>query len=100
MDSGGKIKEAPLLIAIEVSADVRAVLAVVGILGGIFDDVNVGTLCWVSRPLDGSPGPSDAQGDAVQEFEFWNEEVVERVVPFPDPCPSIKDCLLVFMKDS
>ena len=55
--------------------DVRAVLAVVGILRGIFDDVNVGTLCWVSRPLDGSPGPSDAQGDTVQEFEFWNEEV-------------------------
>ena len=100
MDSGGKVKEAPLLIAIKVSADVRAVLAMVGILGGIFDNVDVGALCWVSGPLDGSPGPSNAQRDTVQDFKFWNEEVVNWVVPFPNPCPSVKDCLLVFMKDS
>ena len=99
MDGCGEVKEALLLVAIEVPADLRAILAVVGILRGGFDDVDMSVFCWVSRPLNWGAGPTDAFGDAVEEFKFRDEKVVEGLVPFPNPCPGIKDGLLVLMKN-
>ena len=66
MDSHGEIKQMSSLIAIEVVADLRAILAIVCILGQNLDHVNVGTFCWISRPLDGHTGPTDTGDDTVK----------------------------------
>ena len=66
MDSRGEIKQMSSLIVIEVVADLRAILAIVHILSRNLDHINVGTFCWISRPLDGRTGPTDAGDDTVK----------------------------------
>ena len=100
MDCRCKVKEAPLLIAVEVSADVRAVLAIVRVLGGDLDDVDMGALRCIGRPLDGGSRPTDARGNTVKKFKFGDEEIIDWVVSFPDPRPSQKNGLFVLMEES
>lgn len=76
----------------------RTVLAVVRVFGWSFDDIDVGTLCGICRPLNGYTRPTDTGGDAVEEFEFGDEEMVKGLVPFPNPCSSIEDGMLVFVE--
>ena len=65
------------------TADVRTILAAVGVLRWGLDDINVGMFCWICRPLDGYARPTDAVGNAVEEFKFQNKEMVKGLVPFP-----------------
>ena len=80
-------------------ADLRAVLAVVGILQWNLDDVNVSALCWISGPLDGGTRPTDAQDDAVKEFNLGDKEMVKGLIPFSNPCSGVEDRLFIFMED-
>ena len=99
MDGCVKIKELPLLIIIQMPADMWSVLAIVGVLGGNLDHIDMGMLCGICRPLNRGPGPADACDDTVEELDFWNEEVVEQIASCPDSCASIEDCLLMLMEE-
>ena len=79
--------------------DLRAILAVVGILRWNLDDVDVGTLCWISGPPDGGTRPTDAQDDTVKEFNLGDKEMVKGLIPFSNLCSGIKDHLFILMED-
>ena len=81
------------------SADMRSVLAVVGVLGGNLDRIDMGTLCGIHRPLNRGPRPADACDDTVEELDFWNEEVVERIASHPNSCAGIEDGLFMLMEE-
>ena len=79
-------------------ADLRAVFTIVCVLRWGLHNIDVSVLSGACRPLDRHPRPADAGDDTVEEFEFWDEEVVQGLVPFPNPHSSIKDSILVFME--
>ena len=59
----------------------------------------MGALCWIGRPLDGDTGPTDAQDNAVKEFNLGDKEMVKGFIPFSNPCSGVEDCLFILMED-
>ena len=59
----------------------------------------MGVLRWISGPLDGGTGPTDAQDDAVKEFNLGDKEMVKGLIPFSNPCSSVEDHLFILMED-
>ena len=83
---------------VKVTADLRAVFTIVHVLRWGLDDINVSTLSGVCRPLDRHSRPADAGDNAVEEFEFWDEEVVQGLVPFPNLAPGLRIAYLFLWK--
>ena len=77
MDSCCEVEEPPLLIAIQILADLRAILAIVGVLGGNLDRINMSALSGICRPLNRRSRPTDTCDNTVEELELGNEEVIE-----------------------
>lgn len=98
MDGGGEVKKMSPLIAVKVATDLGAVLAIVGVLGWILDNIDLGMLCCICGPLDGCTRPMDSGDNTVEEFKFWDKEMVDGFVASPNPCSSSKDGVLVLMK--
>jgi hypothetical protein len=98
VNSSGEVKETPSLFAVKMAANLRAILAIVGVLRWGLDDVNVGLLCRVCRPLDRHTRQTDADNDAVEEFKFWNEKMSEGLAPLPNPRSSVKNSMLVLVE--
>ena len=90
----------PLLIAIQIPADQRTILAIVGILGGDLDCVDVSVFSGICRPLNGGSELADAHDDAAEELKLRDVEVVELFVSFPNPRFGIKDSFFILMEES
>ena len=99
MDGSVKVEQPSSFIAIQIVTDLGPILAIISVLGGDLDCVDVSTLCWVCRPLNGRPRPTDTLNDTVQEFEFGDEEMLEQFVRCPNSCAGVEDDLLVLVKE-
>lgn len=87
------------LVTIKVLTNLRVILAIVGILGGDLDCIDVGMFGGICRPLNRRSRPTDACGNTMEELELGNEEVVELFIAFPNLCFGVEDGLLILTED-
>ena len=61
-----------LLIMIQMPADLQCVLAVVGVLRGNLDHIDMGTLRGIHRPLNRGPRPAGTCDNTVEKRQLFN----------------------------